>query len=74
MDSCKFDGKVKSPFKTMMDAARECKTKSDVKTQNYASGPVQYDKKGRVKDPNILYWFRVPSGEMKPVYRGDKNV
>ena len=67
-DSCKFDKKlgVKSPFKTMMEASFKQtlkKQEADMKGDgSYIDGPVQYDKKGRVKDPNVLYWFRTPCG------------
>ena len=39
------------------------KQEADMKGDgSYIDGPVQYDKKGRVKDPNVLYWFRTPCG------------
>lgn len=60
-DSCKFDkssGKT-SPFKTMMDASKKINIKGVGIKEDGVTGGL-YDKKGRLKDPNVLYWFRTP--------------
>ena len=29
----------------------------------------EYDKNGKEKDPNILYWFKTPQGKYMPVMK-----
>ena len=57
-----------------MDASRKIEIKKqELGIKGDYGGPVQLDKRGRVKDPNVLYWFRTPDGQMKPVYRDRAN-
>lgn len=50
-DSCKFTKNDKaSPVKHKIDGLSVAKSRGDM----------EFDKNGKPKDPNILYWFKTP--------------